>query len=159
MNPRVAGLANLYGINTRIFHMTLADLDDEHLRHQPVAGRNCPLWIAGHAVTSRVSVMRLTGADYDYPHADVFARGATNDPAGLPPLDEVIRHWDAVSEQMLARLAELDDAALDREAEGAFPGRDASVLGGLSFLAMHESYHLGQIGYLRTALGQKGIAE
>jgi uncharacterized damage-inducible protein DinB len=30
---------------------------------------------------------------------------------------------------------------------------DGSVLGAVAFLAQHESYHMGQLGLLRKALG------
>ena len=34
-----------------------------------------------------------------------------------------------------------------------FPIEDQTIRGGISFLSWHESYHVGQIGVLRTELG------
>jgi len=158
MNPRLSALVSLFELNSRIFAMTLADLDDTEVRQQPAPGRSCPLWIAGHLAATRGAILRVTGADFSWPHADLFARGAATEPAALPPLAEVVAIWDEVSRRLLVHLPRLDDAALDRELDGAFPVPDHTMLGALAFFAMHDSYHLGQLGYLRTALGHPSIA-
>ena len=44
-----------------------------------------------------------------------------------------------------------------KEPEGKFPIKQPGVLGALAFLALHDSYHLGQLGYLRKVLGHPGV--
>ncbi len=71
--------------------------------------------------------------------------------------DAVAAAWRGVGERIAARLPLLTPAQLDAPAPGSFPGGDPSVLGALAFLSLHESYHLGQLGYLRRLLGREGV--
>ena len=159
MNPRLTSVAHILRINTRIYHMTLDGLTDEQVRTRPAAGGNCALWIAGHATAARTLVARLCGEAYGFPLAEAFERGRkVTDPSALPPLVEITPHWNAVSKQILDRFEQLADADLDAEVEGEYPIEQPGLLGALSFLTMHDSYHLGQLGFLRTALGQPGVA-
>jgi hypothetical protein len=159
MNPRLTALAGIFQLNTRIYHLTLDGIEDAEARTRPAAAGNPALWIAGHATSHRAVVARLCGAPYRFPHAELFARGGSaDDPAALPPLAEITRHWDEVSKQMLARFEQLGDAELDAAVEGSYPVELPGLMGALSFFAMHDSYHLGQLGFLRAALGRPGIA-
>lgn len=57
----------------------------------------------------------------------------------------------------MARLQEVDSEQLNGELPQPFPIEEQNILGGVSFLAEHESYHIGQMGYLRVQLGYKLI--
>ena len=62
----------------------------------------------------------------------------------LNPIDlEIIRH----------RLDAITVAELDAVAKSPFPGPEQSVLGLLTFLAQHDSYHVGQLAMLRKHAG------
>jgi uncharacterized damage-inducible protein DinB len=49
-------------------------------------------------------------------------------------------------------------AELDAEAPYQFPISDPSVLGMTAFLVQHESYHIGQMAFLRKQLGLEAMA-
>jgi hypothetical protein len=158
MNPRLSPVAEIYRVNTGLFPMALADLSDEQARTRPGPGANAPLWIASHLIGSRALVARLAGGSYEFRESDRFARGRPpGDPAELPSLAELSAHWQSVSEVVLARFPRLGDEDLDAEVEGRYPIEQPGVLGALAFLALHESYHLGQLGYLRKLLGLPGV--
>jgi len=158
MNPRLSSIAEIYRTNTGLFSMTLAGVTDEQARTRVASEVNAPAWIAGHLVGARTLVARLAGRSYEFPQAERFARGQpAGDPAELPSLAEISEHWRGVSEVILARFPELSDEDLDAEAEGKFPIEQPGVLGALAFLALHDSYHLGQLGYLRKVLGHPGV--
>jgi hypothetical protein len=159
MLPRLAPVATILRTNTRIYHLALDGLTDVQLRERPAPGANCALWIAGHALAARTLVARLAGGAYDFPAADLFARGRpAPDPADLPSASEIHDHWDAVAAVILEHFERLTDDELDAPVEGDYPVDLPGRLGALSFLALHDSYHLGQLGYLRSALGLPGFA-
>jgi hypothetical protein len=158
MNPRLAPIADIFRTNTRIYHMALADLEDAQTRTLPAGNGNCMLWIAGHAAASRAGVAKMIGVAPDFSLGEGLGRGEKRAPADLPPLAEVTAFWDEVSGRILARMEELTDEELNVETDASFPVQDRTVLGALAFLALHDSYHMGQLGYLRTVLGKPGLA-
>jgi uncharacterized damage-inducible protein DinB len=66
---------------------------------------------------------------------------------------EIKRAWDEVSEKLSSILG---SAPVDHLAEPALstpPSFDGKVSGNIAFLAFHETYHVGQVSYLRKWLG------
>jgi uncharacterized damage-inducible protein DinB len=51
----------------------------------------------------------------------------------------------------------LTAGALAREGVHRFPIGDSTSLGFLAFLAQHESYHVGQAGFVRRQLGRPAM--
>ena len=37
------------------------------------------------------------------------------------------------------------------------PSADGKISGVINFLAIHETYHVGQVSYLRSWMGHKGV--
>lgn len=56
-----------------------------------------------------------------------------------------------------AKLASLDDESLAAPARLHVPGTN-TVADELAFFALHESYHVGQLAYVRKGLGYPGMA-
>jgi uncharacterized damage-inducible protein DinB len=56
------------------------------------------------------------------------------------------------------RFEELTDADLAAKAPFQFPVDDDTILGVIAFMAMHESYHIGQLSAIRRQLGLPGLA-
>lgn len=55
----------------------------------------------------------------------------------------------------------LESVSADRlaeEPEIQFGMGDPTILGGVAFLAQHESYHVGQIAYLRRLVGLEAMS-
>ncbi len=55
------------------------------------------------------------------------------------------------------KLASLDDTYLAGPARMQLPGTK-TVADELGFFALHESYHVRQLGYIRRGLGYPGLA-
>ena len=70
--------------------------------------------------------------------------------------------WHAPTEQnnamlWLAKLASLDEKYLASPATMALPGV-RTIADQLGFFALHDTYHVGQLAYIRKALGYPGLA-
>jgi uncharacterized damage-inducible protein DinB len=70
----------------------------------------------------------------------------------MPPVGELAGAWEAISAHLAVQVERIDTAQLAQQGQ-RFPGSDGTVLGALSFLAQHDSYHLGQVALLRRQLG------
>jgi uncharacterized damage-inducible protein DinB len=97
---------------------------------------------------------RFVGLDEPRPFDGALDYGTSIDelPA-LPTLAEIEDTWDEVSERLEGRLVWLSEDDLVGPAPQRFPGVPETLLGGITFLIQHESYHIGQLALIRKYLG------
>jgi uncharacterized damage-inducible protein DinB len=55
-------------------------------------------------------------------------------------------------------MGELDAETIERPGAHRFPVPDPTPLGMLAFLAQHDSYHVGQVAFLRRQLGKPAMS-
>lgn len=154
MESRLAPLADLFRLNTRLLINCLDGLTDDEARGCPVAGVNSAAFVAAHLVDARHGLLAMLGRPQENPLTASLAgpRGIVEVDA-LPRLTELVSAWRSVGLALDACLADLDGAVLDRPAPRQFPIDDRSMLGVVAFLAQHDSHHVGQLALLRRALG------
>jgi uncharacterized damage-inducible protein DinB len=88
------------------------------------------------------------------------AKGGFNkidDVSTYPPLAEIQAAWTSAGEALGKRLGAMTAAELDAPLDPGFPIDTKTMLGVLTFLTQHESYHLGQLGLLRKYAGLAGM--
>jgi uncharacterized damage-inducible protein DinB len=140
--------------STGIFNKTVAGISDEKWLEQPGSDSNHMLWIAGHVVVSRASAAKLLGASWSAPWEKLFSRGSKRvDANDYPPGSEIQSAWQDVSEKLNVGLANATTETLSQPTPQGMPNLDGTVAGTISFLCLHEIYHVGQMGYLRKWLG------
>ena len=104
--------------------------------------------------------MRLLGGDLEpAPWESHFARGQEPGEARAYPEPEFLaRNFQQVGKALVAILGEMGPEEQEREWEGEpFPD-GADTLGGAAyFMHFHESYHLGQLGLIRTSCGLERV--
>jgi uncharacterized damage-inducible protein DinB len=126
------------------------------------AGDGAPaLWILGHIVTYRRVLLRTIGGDIaEEPWESAFARGSDAGSAAQAGIDAdgLMADLNAVGEKLRDQLAGMTDADLAAAGPRELPDGSTTIVGLLSFMQFHESYHLGQLGYLRRVVGKDGIA-
>jgi hypothetical protein len=66
----------------------------------------------------------------------------------------VVAAFDEAAEKLQQRFENLDDGTLSTPCPRDFPIADKSLAGAVTFLALHEVYHAGQMAYLRKWLGK-----
>lgn len=152
-------IAGIFGLNTRLLHNCLAGVNDELANRRITPGTNSLAFLAAHLEDSRHYVCRQLGRELAHPLSEVLNRGKNLDEVGpLPPVAAILEAWDAVSAHLLGVFEELREEDLRRQAGFRFPGTDGSRGGMLTFLAQHDSYHIGQMALLRAQLGLGGMA-
>lgn len=121
--------------------------------------RNNPmLWVAGHVVQSRATVLQMLGEPVETGWGNLFDRGATIQDGGRYPSGaEVERTMREVSPRLCAILSALSDEQLARPASFPIPGIK-TLADELAFFALHDSYHVGQMAYIRKGLGYPRLA-
>lgn len=156
-----APIATIFAINDGFVLPALEGLTHEELWKAPTDRNNAMLWIAGHVVQTRAMILRLLGEPVDTGWGTLFDRGA---PAArvvnadrYPSRDEIEKTMREITPRLHAKLASLDDTHLAGPARLQVPGTK-TVADELAFFALHESYHVGQLAYVRKSLGHPGLA-
>ena len=159
MDPGMKTTIALYNLRSRHFSNALKGVGREELLRRPTDSVNPMLWIAGHMTVSRCSLARLMGAKDEGPWKDLFSKGAqTTEFENLPDVSEIQAVWSGVSEGLIGRMGKLSESELGSSvAPESFRFADKTLRGVILFRGHHESYHVGQMAYLRKWLGYPGL--
>lgn len=151
-----APIAMIFGINDDLVSRALNGLSESELWHRPTSRNNPMLWLAGHVTETRVKLLQILGETFDTTWGELFDRNATlQEPARYPSVEEIKRVMDEVKGKLYARLEALNEEQLAQPAKGPGAKTLADQVAGFAF---HDSYHVGQMGYVRKALGYPAIA-
>jgi len=149
-----------FGAAQYVIEMNLSGITHEESLQAPAGGGNCPNWIAGHLLGGRGRILALLGGQPVLSDDEVqpYRRGAKGFvPTEALPFERLTTGLQASGKEILERLGSLPAGSLEEEIDPSLfpvppevPTRGALV----SFLLFHESYHAGQLGLLRRALGK-----
>jgi uncharacterized damage-inducible protein DinB len=154
MDPRIAPLAEIVRLNTRLFGNCLDAMTDEQALVRPSPVTNSAAFVAAHVAASRFFLLKTLGGEQPDPLAR-YLEGAKgiDDVKQLPPLTEIDKAWTTASNALDERLDTMTAPELDAPLNSGFPGTAKTVLGALTFLVQHDSYHVGQLSILRKHAG------
>jgi len=155
MTPEMLYIAHQFKTNTSIFKRTTDGIPKERWLEKPSPNSNHLLWVAGHATTARGQIVNMLGTPWPNPWPEIFARGSKpGESEKLPDPAEVLQVWDGVSEKLSTALDAATAEALEKPAPAIpAPSFDGKVSGKIAFLSLHETYHMGQMAFLRKWLG------
>jgi hypothetical protein len=116
-------------------------------------------WLVGHLASTRRWALRLLEVSADEeawekhfrPNCPPTPQGDDIAPEML--LEAFVKNGEVLREHIAAMSTEATEAEFR-----SFPDGSHTVGGGMHFLHFHESYHIGQIGLLRRAVGKPGLA-
>lgn len=155
MEISLQALNQNFSINYKLVLDTFDNLSDNTALRKMSDNTNCSHWLLGHLVTGRQVIAGLAGVvmETERWHGLYGRRSKFSPETEYPRLAEIRSEWIKVSDLLTKALNKLDYKDLSVECPFFFPLEDKTVLGGISFLALHEGYHVGQLGMLRKKLG------
>ena len=154
METDFGNIAGMFKTNTDIVNGVIQGILPERWFLRPGDDSNHLMWVTGHLVVSRATVLKSLKAEWAVPWSSLFNRGAklaADDQ--YPPVEEIRSAWTDVSAKLLASLAGAPADLLAQPAPKGPPSFDGKVSGLVAFLAFHETYHVGQVCYLKKWLG------
>jgi hypothetical protein len=156
---QIAAAAHTFQFNAGLFKKGFEGLTPEEWLRRPNDKSNHMLWIFGHVIWARGVTLGFLGSEYTKPWFPLFARGAKLDEsAAYPTPEEANAAWEEVSARLTAAIEGASEEVLSKPSPPGIPSADGKVSGLVGFLANHETYHVGQVGYLRSFLGHEGVA-
>lgn len=157
-HPVAGPLGVIFTVNDTFISRAIDGLTDDQLWHRPTDQTNPMYWLLGHIVHTRGAVLRILGEECRTGWGERFQRGAVlKERAEYPALAEIERLRAELGARIAARLNSVTGAELTRDATGHQLPSAKTVGDQIAFLALHESYHVGQLAYVRKMLGYKGI--
>lgn len=158
VESRIGAAVQTFRQNANLLEKSFADLRREEWLRRPAERSNPVLWIVGHVIWSRSRVLALLGEEWTRPWLPLFARGATLSEDGqYPTPEEMMAAWQDVSLHLKAALDAAPGDALAAPVGEKSPSYDGTVGGMVTFLAFDETFHVGQVAYLRCWLGYDGV--
>jgi hypothetical protein len=159
-HPAVAPLAFIFRVNDSLAERTFERVTDEDLWRRPTDRSNPMLWIFGHMVNTRAQMlMMLGGESVDTGWGDLFNRGASlGDGARYPTRETIQAVSRDVNSRLYSKLGGLTDADLEKPSTGSPVPAVRTIADRIAFLAMHDTYHVGQLAYVRKAIGHASVA-
>lgn len=147
-------IVEILTLNTRLFRNCLTGTDDRTIRQRITGNTNSLHFLGCHLVEERFFISTLAGVEAPSPFPELASvRTIDQMPEPGPSLHEIVESWDYISSVLPERLVAVEEEKLMSKSQVSFPTSSSSLLGGLTFLMQHESYHIGQMALIRKALG------
>jgi uncharacterized protein YndB with AHSA1/START domain/uncharacterized damage-inducible protein DinB len=158
-HPAVTPLAFIFTLNDSLTSRSFDKVAEEDLWRRPTGRSNPMLWILGHMVSTRVQILKMLGESFDTGWGEVFGRGASVAGADAYPTRDAIHAMSRdVNSRLYAKLGALTDTDLAKSATRQPTPAVQTIADQIAFMAMHDTYHVGQLAYARKALGHAGVA-
>ena len=112
-------------------------------------------WVVGHLLNGRCELLKLLDPKAENPFAAQFDRlVAATDGRDYPPLEDLLASWRECSQRVFGALDTVTrEQLVEPIAEMGAPHEERNLLGVLAYVVWHETYHMGQIGTIRTQMG------
>ena len=119
-------------------------------------------WLAGHLIVGRYrNIIRLGLQIEPYKHLDKFINQTIPPPNAIafdkktqyPSLTECKEQWIDYSKTFLIQLKEVDENILKTEMPFSVLTGGNTIEDALTFVTLHEAFHIGQMSIIRKAFG------
>jgi uncharacterized damage-inducible protein DinB len=159
LSPRLTVASQSFNLNASFLKQGLAGLSDDEWLKRPCDHTNNLLWLVGHVAWARTMVLTRLGQPWSMPWMHLYARGQKCiDSPEAPAPKEMLQVWDEACTRLNAALESATDELLDTPAmQPGPPSADGKLSGTINFMALHETYHVGQAAYVRSWLGKPGV--
>ncbi len=159
LHPALQPIALQLKLNAGLTKSALDGLSRADLWRRPTERNNPAFWIFGHIVATRALFAAALGEPVEAAWVKQFARGAELAPEDqYPKIQEIERVSRDVDERLKKKFAALGTAELSGPPTVTTLPGVKTLADQLAFFAFHESYHVGQLGFVRKALGGSRVA-
>ncbi len=159
LSPRLAVASQSFNLNASFLKQTLTGLSADDWCKRPNDRTNNLCWLVGHVGWSRTMVLARLGQEWTTPWMHLYARGTkcVESPEAPTP-QALIEAWDETCGRLNSALESASEELLDTPAsQPGPPSADGKLCGTINFMALHETYHVGQAAYVRSWLGHAGV--
>lgn len=153
-----AHFALIFRFNDNLMTRALDGVSDAELTTRITDQTNPILWVMAHAITTRASLLKQLGDAYETGWGARFSRGAALDLSDASlSRERVLEVHGEVGRRLQATLSTLTEEALSTSAAHLKIPMVNTLADALAFFCLHDSYHVGQMAFIRKALGHSQL--
>jgi hypothetical protein len=156
MSQAIKTIAALYQFDNGLFPERIGGLSNDQVMKRVSDSANPILWIAGHLAGVRFHLTGLLGGTQEFPWQQLFDK-PFDQSKSYPTISEISTAWNQVANDVVTKMNQASDDLLSKALEYNLPHGDHTVRGACIFFAYHESWHFGQIAYIRKCLDLDGL--
>lgn len=158
----IANLIKQYQLLTDWYLSVLEDIDVADGHKTITDNTNSLEWLAGHLITGRYrNIIRLGITIEPYEYIDKFINQAIPPPNAIafnkmiqyPSLNDCKQQWIRYGKLFMNRLKEIKVDTLRTEIPFTVMTGGNTIEDALTFIVLHETFHIGQMSIIRKALG------
>ncbi|MEO8769346.1 MAG: DinB family protein [Ferruginibacter sp.] len=140
----------IFNMNERLFLNALDGITDSQAKERISENNNPLTWIATHTVWARYNMLMFLGKPVKNPYEGMFEGFRPYDKNDqYPTLEALKADWKKASTLLRDAIHSVSEEYLAAESPLKSPIGDFTNGGTIAFLAQHESYDIGQIGFLK----------
>lgn len=153
----IDGAKESFRMSADFINRMVEDLTDEEWFKRPGENLNHMAWIVGHIIWARGAMVSQLGGQYNEPWLGKFARGVKlQEQNEYPSPAQLKQGLRDVSTALTTAFENVTPDTLEKPVE-RIPSVDGKISGVANFLALHDTYHVGQASYLRSWLGRPSL--
>ena len=142
----------IFNMNTKLFIDCMEGITEEQSNVRISSDTNSIKWIAAHIIWARYNASTLMGnPPVNNPYTGLFENfRPTNEADDYKTVIEINEEWKKASDLIENSFLKIENDFWEKEApiKLSFIGDDTNA-GLITFLAQHESFHLGQLAILK----------
>jgi hypothetical protein len=145
-------ISDLFKYNTGYLAKHLNSIDKSRLFIRPEGRQNPIIWILGHIVASRASLLGVLGEEPALDNLQYYFASGTfplNDPSEYPHYDELMGQLGKLGTSLVRLINQGGENLLSTQVWGDYENIGKYLVNGY----IHETYHVGQITYLLNLTG------
>ncbi len=162
MNLALGPIVEGFSLNNKLY-LRAFELEQAESQKQFKEDTNSSTWLLGHLVWAKTLCINLTGKPIQatLPEwLDMFSKNIKElNSEDFPPLSEIKNVWEDTHQEFMTKLVTLDDNVLTAESPIKLPTSEPSTLAALTYMTLHESYHIGQLSYIRRLLDKDSLIQ
>ena len=154
MLPTLQASADTCHLNHRLLLACLDGMDDVAAQKILVPNTNHAAFLVFHLIDARCFLLKMLGEEVENPLGKTYGQAKNiDDIERFPTVDELRAAWKQTGAQLRDGFENATEERLATKPPFPIPVADQTSAGAVTFLAQHESYHVGQLAQLRKGLG------
>ncbi|UAY52506.1 DinB family protein [Ferruginibacter albus] len=159
-------IAKQFALHNKLFNNVLEGIEDAQGGERLSQEVNHLQWIAGHLVNAHYGMAPMLGLqNYKFPYWELYTDKTQPPPSNraldtslkYPPLSELKKYWNELEPKFIEGLGKLSNEQLTSEMPFPVP-TGKTMLDFFTFIASHDSYHIGQMSIIRKYLGKGAMS-